>query len=132
MKHIRLMLSAQRDPSRLFIGYFNSFLQQLQRNQTSTSGCTIFSEPIWLPSLEDVWLHLKTPFIYSVHYDNSLYNYHSYYNFYPADSSFFQSYNYLVKPSNRYYLSEHTNKRPWKSNEYLTGAAEEELINCPK
>jgi len=130
--HYDLMMDLQTDRAWFLTEFFNSFLDELHRNQTSTSGYTILSESFRLPYQEDVWLNLKNPFMYTVFFDNLLKLDSCDRKFFGRDSTFCRTLTNLMRHSNKYYPAEHTYKRPWKSSYYPTGAVEEELIKCEK
>jgi len=123
----------QMNSSLFFTGHLNSFLEKLHRNQTSTTGYTILSEPVGLQYPEDVWFHLKNPFIFTAFYDNLLQIERcSDKTFFAPQSSMCRTLISLMRPSNRYYPAEHAYKRSWNSSKYPTGAVEEELVKCQK
>jgi len=62
---IHTLVDLQLGFTHFFSRYLNSKLETLHREQTSASGYSIMSEPLRLSYPEDIWLHLKNPFIFS-------------------------------------------------------------------
>jgi len=131
-KHFGLLFDLQLDSSRFFDGFLTSFVEKLHSTQTSTSGYTFLSESLRLSYPEDVWMHLKNPFIYSGFYENILQSDLCILNFNLKQTSFCRALMNSMRVSNKYYPTGHANKRPWNSSDYPTGAVEGELIKCQK
>jgi len=120
--------------SRYFNGYtkLNDFLEKLERNQASTVGYTILSEPKSLPYPEDTWLHIRNPFIYSVYCNGVFHLKFCRWDFFRPQSLLCQTLLSLMKSTNKYSPDTHNYKRPWNHSNYPTGAVEEELVKCQK
>jgi len=115
----------------LFSAATNSTVERIHNQQKLAVGFTFLSEPARLNSLEEVWVHITHPFIYSMTCNNLI----QMFDCYAEEIQNHSVCRYVVNimsPSNKHYPSGHLYKRPWKSINYLRGAVEEELTQCHK
>jgi len=131
-KYFRLLHQLQRNPSLFFTDHINSILEELNLTQPWTDGYRILSEPLKLQFPEDLWLHIRNPFIYSGFYDNLMQSDLCYTNFIPPNSLLCRTLSNLMNTSNKYYPAAQTYKRFWNSSDYPRGAVEEELVKCQR
>jgi len=108
------------------------FLENLHRDQASTVGFTILSEPKSLSYPEDAYLHIRNPFIYSFYHNSLLQIQMCTADIFRLQSSLCLTSLGLMKLTNKYYPDTHNFKLPWNYSNYPTGAVEEELVKCQK
>jgi len=107
-EHYDLMSSLQFDPSNFFDGYLDSFVEKLHHSQTVADGYRILSEPVRLAYPEDVWLHVKNPFIYKGYHIDLHHLELCRDGFFPKHSLMCRTLVNLFRPANKHYLVEHT------------------------
>jgi len=131
-EHLHFLHHLQINLSLFFSGRLNSILEKIHLTQPRTTGYRIMSEPLKLQYPENVWLHIRNPFMYSAFYDNLVQIELCNAKFYPPNSLLCRTFINLMNTSNKYYPAAQTYKRFWTSSDYPRGAIEEELIKCQR